>query len=121
MLRKENQTLNNFNGTLLWKDLPILDFCIERGKVLKWEMHPENEDYYPIEFTYNATVYGLQDFIDCRIVPITRQNLQRVLKDLGLKEYSWAVLTRGNGDWLTGQYLCGRMCIPWTFRMDTPI
>ena len=96
MLRKGNQTLNNFNGTLLWKDLPILDFCIERGKVLKWEMHPENEDYYPIEFTYNATVYGLQDFIDCRIVPITRQNLQRVLKDLGLKEYSWDGIIRAN-------------------------
>lgn len=93
---REYKHLYNFSGTLLWKDLPIVDFTVANGEYTEWVMHPENRAYYPVEF-WNQTWYGsLHQFIDVRIVPITRQGLDEVLQDIGLTEYTWDGIIKAN-------------------------
>lgn len=88
--------LQNFDGLMLWKDTPILDFTIKDGEILKWEKHEENSNDYPIEFTYDFTPHGLNSFLENRLVPPTRQDLQRVLHDLGINEYNWDDIIAAN-------------------------
>lgn len=96
--------LRNFDGTLFWRELPILDFTLVDGEVCKWDLHPENEKYYPLEFTYDCTPHGLNLFIESRIVPPTRQNLQRVLNDLQIDEYNWDKIIKANYGLCTDDY-----------------
>ena len=93
---KDRYRLMNFTGTVLWKDIPILDCSIVNGEVLQWELHLENEKYYLWEFQYDPTMNGLQKFIDGRIMPPTRQFLQDALESIGLTEYSQDGIIRAN-------------------------
>lgn len=93
---RDAERLRSYSGTLLWKDKPILDFTVIHGHIERWDLHPENEAYYIFEFQYNPTLAGLQLFLDNRIVPETRQNIQEVLADLGLQEYNVDDILKAN-------------------------
>lgn len=86
----------NFDGTLLWKDIPILDFSIVDGECSSWHMHEENKKYYPFVFKYQPNLKGLNLFVSSRLVPETRQNIEKVLKDLGLTEYTCDGIVKAN-------------------------
>lgn len=97
--------LMNYEGTLFWKDLPIVDFKIENGYSVYFKLYPENEKYYPFEFRYvKPNCETLQRIIADRMIPPTRQGLDRLLKRIGLAEYSYDGLIRINHGLCTDDY-----------------
>lgn len=92
----EHKRLHNMEATILWKDLPIVDFKIERDKVFYVTPHYENERYFPIEFR-NAQGISMDEinmFCDARIVPRERFNIQDLLQAMGISEYRWEPIIR---------------------------
>lgn len=88
--------LMNFSGKILWKDIDILTFSVKDGIFEEWHLHLENSKYFPLVFRYDQSYDGLSTFIEDRLMPRTRQNLQIALKSIGLDEYSWDGIIKAN-------------------------
>src|SRR5699024_7580333 len=90
---------------LFWKDIPIADFKIENGVGSYLKLYEENKKYYPLEFwTTKPTFRDLQMMVADRMLPPTRQGLDRLLKRIGLAEYSYDGLIRINHGLCTDDY-----------------
>lgn len=114
--------LMNYEGTMFWKDLPIADFKIEDGLGVYFKLYTENEKYYPFEFKYvKPNCETLQRIIADRMLPPTRQGLDRLLKRIGLAEYSYDGLIRINHGLCTDDYYWFRQSHETTEYKDIQI
>ena len=75
----------NLQGTLLWREEPVLDFEIEKGRVrrLLWKSNRR-----PLEFTGSLTDDdALLFFLEDRLVPETRIGIHQDIKEMGIPYY----------------------------------
>lgn len=82
----------NLSGTIMWKDVPIIEFSIVRGIPKCKRLSSE---HLPIEFRSRVTdEEALLLFLDERVVPETRIGLKDALKNAGIPYFSMDAILR---------------------------
>lgn len=89
--------MSNYSGSILWKDVVIADFEVSDGSMVKWFLHEDAKQFYPLCFRWHNTPSGwLQLFLVNRLVSDKHQDIDFVLNQLDLSEYSWEDILRAN-------------------------
>ena len=87
----KNDRIRDLRAVLQWKDLPLLKIDITEGNVKSLELLVEHDSsYLPLIFKWKRVTYdNLNYFLESRLLPKTRQDLNNTLKRLNLPKYSW--------------------------------
>ena len=94
--------VKNMTGTLMYKDIPLFDFCIEHENLLFVHEYERftNYKYYPAEFRFDDAVnYGdINDYFKHHVVEDGAQEIYEYLQSLGLHYYDLdEIIKRNNG------------------------
>lgn len=105
----ERHNIKNIEGTLMYKDTPLVEFCIVNYNTtyVKELNRKENFCIYPVEFMFDdAVTYGdLNDFFKHHVVQDGAQDIMEYLHALGLKHYDLdEIVKRKNGYNHVGYY-----------------
>lgn len=87
----KSDRIKDLRAILQWKDIPLLKIDIANGNVKSLELLvAKDNSFLPLIFKWKPTDYDtLNYFLESRLLPKTRQDLNTVLKKLGLTHYSW--------------------------------
>lgn len=98
----ERHNIKNLEGILMYKDVPLVEFCIQnyRPIFIREFDREHNINMYPAEFLFDdAVTYGdINDYFKLHVVEDGAQDIHEYLKDLGLKTYDLdEIVKRNNG------------------------
>ena len=87
--------LNNVAGTIMYQDIPIVEFKFDRDKLVYSKLLCNNEKILPFEFRkLNANDKEIRNFFYYRIVPDTRIGIEESLKEAGIPYYDPELIIR---------------------------
>lgn len=98
----ERHNIKNLEGVLMYKDTPLVEFCIQnyRATYIKEFDRENNMFMYPVEFRFDdAVTYGdINDYFKHHVVEDGAQDIIPYLHELGLSYYDFdEIVKRNNG------------------------
>ncbi len=95
----------NLSGTIMWKDEQLVNFAIRYGEVIDCDIIAYHSCHLPFEFRVKAPKErAVLLFLEDRVTPSTRIDLQRDLRLSGLDYYDPTTILRYNKGWNVSDY-----------------
>lgn len=91
-----NKNLENYHGTFMWKDIPLIDIEVINWEFKQFQVYEENKFYLPLKLQNFVSIHGFEVCLRDRLFPETRQNLKDVLSDLGIESYALNAIIKAN-------------------------
>lgn len=77
---------DNISGIIYEHSRPVIKFSLKNGTLMEYEILAEKR-FLPAEFQLRKNYAALYSFLEGRLVPRARQNIDELLRGMGLDYY----------------------------------